>query len=52
MTLLMQTLMLMETSTYIVRLPHGFKTDKEFVNTLEDNLRKLGAMDKLMFGMR
>jgi hypothetical protein len=25
----------------------GLKTDKEFVNTLEDNIRKWGAMDTL-----
>ena len=24
------------------------KTDKQFVNTLEDNIRKRGAMDKLV----
>ena len=24
------------------------KTDKQFVNTLEDNIRKRGAMDKLI----
>ncbi|HSN66994.1 MAG TPA: hypothetical protein VLS94_10155, partial [Fusibacter sp.] len=27
---------------------YGMKTDKEFVNTLEDNIRKRGAMDKLV----
>jgi len=27
---------------------YGMKTDKEFVNTLEDNIRKRGAMDKLI----
>jgi hypothetical protein len=27
---------------------YGLKTDKEFVNTLEDNIRKRGAMDKLI----
>ena len=27
---------------------YGVKTDKEFVNTLEDNIRKRGAMDKLI----
>lgn len=27
---------------------YGMKTDKQFVNTLEDNIRKRGAMDKLI----
>jgi hypothetical protein len=27
---------------------YGLKTDKEFVNTLEDNIREWGAMDKLI----
>jgi hypothetical protein len=27
---------------------YGFKTDKEFVNTIEHNIRKRGAMDKLI----
>ena len=27
---------------------YGMKTDKEFVNTLKDNIRKKGAMDKLI----
>ena len=27
---------------------YGMKMDKEFVNTLEDNIRKRGAMDKLI----
>ena len=27
---------------------YGMKTDKEFVNTLQDNIRKRGAMDKLV----
>jgi hypothetical protein len=27
---------------------YGLKTDKEFVNTLEDNFRERGAMDKLI----
>ena len=27
---------------------YGMKTDKEFVNTLEDTIRKRGAMDKLI----
>ena len=27
---------------------YGMKNDKEFVNTLEDNIRKRGAMDKLI----
>jgi hypothetical protein len=27
---------------------YGVKTDKEFVNTLEDNIRERGAMDKLI----
>ena len=27
---------------------YGLKTDKEFVNTLEDNIRERGAMDKLI----
>jgi hypothetical protein len=27
---------------------YGMKTDKEFVNTLQDNIRKRGAMDKLI----
>ena len=27
---------------------YGMKTDKEFVNTLEDNIRRRGAMDKLI----
>jgi hypothetical protein len=27
---------------------YGIKTDKEFVNTLEDNIRERGAMDKLI----
>ncbi len=27
---------------------YGMKTDKEFVNTLEDNIRKRGAMEKLI----
>ena len=27
---------------------YGMKTDKEFVNTLEDQIRKRGAMDKLI----
>jgi hypothetical protein len=27
---------------------YGLKTDKEFVNTLEDNIRKRGAMDKII----
>jgi hypothetical protein len=27
---------------------YGFKTDKEFVNTLEDYIRERGAMDKLI----
>jgi hypothetical protein len=26
---------------------YGLKTDKEFVNTLEDNIREQEAMDKL-----
>ena len=26
----------------------GIKTEKEFVNTLEDQIRKRGAMDKLI----
>ena len=29
-------------------MPFGIKTDGEFVNTLEDNIRKRGAMDKLV----
>ena len=27
---------------------YGMKNDKEFINTLEDNIRKRGAMDKLI----
>ena len=27
---------------------YGVKTEKQFVNTLEDNIRKRGAMDKLI----
>ena len=27
---------------------YGCKTEKQFVNTLEDNIRKRGAMDKLI----
>jgi hypothetical protein len=27
---------------------YGLKTEKEFVNTLEDTIRKQGAMDKLI----
>ena len=27
---------------------YGVKSDKEFVNTLEDNIRYRGAMDKLI----
>jgi hypothetical protein len=27
---------------------YGLKTDKEFVNTLEDNIRERGAMSKLI----
>ena len=27
---------------------YGVKTDKQFINTLEDNVRKRGAMDKLI----
>jgi hypothetical protein len=27
---------------------YGVKTDKEFVNALEDNIRERGAMDKLI----
>jgi hypothetical protein len=27
---------------------YGLKTDKDFVNTLEDNIREQGAMDKLI----
>jgi hypothetical protein len=27
---------------------YGLKTDKEFVNTLEDNIRERGALDKLI----
>jgi len=27
---------------------YGMKTDKEFINTLEDNIRRRGAMDKLI----
>jgi hypothetical protein len=27
---------------------YGLKTDKAFVNTLEDNIRERGAMDKLI----
>jgi hypothetical protein len=27
---------------------YGLKTDKEFVNTLEDNIQEWGAMDKLI----
>jgi hypothetical protein len=27
---------------------YGIKTDKEFVNTLEDNIRERGAIDKLI----
>ena len=27
---------------------YGVKTDKQFINTLEDNIRKRGAMDKLI----
>ena len=27
---------------------HGMKSDKEFVSTLEDNIRNRGAMDKLI----
>jgi hypothetical protein len=27
---------------------YGIKTDREFVNTLEDNIRERGAMDKLI----
>ena len=27
---------------------YGMKTDKEFINTLEDQIRKRGAMDKLI----
>jgi hypothetical protein len=27
---------------------YGLKTDKEFVKTLEDNIRARGAMDKLI----
>ena len=27
---------------------YGVKNDKKFVNTLEDNVRKRGAMDKLI----
>jgi hypothetical protein len=27
---------------------YGLKTDKEFVNTLEDNIQEWGTMDKLI----
>ena len=27
---------------------YGMKTDKQFINTLEDNIRKRGAIDKLV----
>ncbi len=27
---------------------YGMKTDKEFINTLEDNIRRQDAMDKLI----
>ena len=32
----------------VVADAYGLKTDKEFVNTLEDNIRERGAMDKLI----
>jgi hypothetical protein len=34
--------------TSLVADVYGVKTDKEFVNTLEDNIRERGAMDKLI----
>ena len=34
--------------TSLVADVYGIKTDKEFVNTLEDNIRERGAMDKLI----
>ena len=34
--------------TSLVADVYGVKTDKEFVNTLEDNIRARGAMDKLI----
>jgi hypothetical protein len=34
--------------TSLVADVYGLKTDKEFVNTLEDNIRERGAMDKLI----
>ena len=33
---------------YLVTDLYGMKTDKQFVNTLEDNIRQRGAMDKLI----
>jgi hypothetical protein len=33
---------------FLVADAYGMKTDKEFVNTLEDNIREQGAMDKLV----
>ena len=35
------------TKTLVIDV-YGIKTDKQFVNTLEDNIRKRGAMDKLI----
>ena len=34
-------------STYVTDV-YGMKTEKQFVNTLQDNIRKWGAMDKLI----
>jgi hypothetical protein len=36
--------------TSLVADVYGIKTNKEFVNTLEDNIRERGAMDKLISG--
>ena len=35
-------------TTTMVTDIYGIKSDKEFVNTLEDQIRKRGAMDKLI----
>jgi hypothetical protein len=32
-------------SKFLVADAYGLKTDKDFVNTFEDNIRKRGAMD-------
>ena len=34
----------------LVSYVYGMKTDKQFVNTLEENIRACGAMSKLVSG--